>query len=371
MWLLKTETLQAMREARSRGYEPTAEERIEFAAAMREAHASKTADAPRNMKVAGNVAQIDVRGVLTEEPDCFALLFGGGNTSYRSIRKAVEAAEGDASVEQIVLNIDSPGGTVSGLFETLAALEGARKPISVRASMACSAAFALAAMAGPIQANTVASEFGSIGVACSLSVDDERIDLTSTEAPNKRPNVSTDEGKAVVVEQLDAIHELFADAIARGRSHASAKDIAVSDVNKNYGRGSVLLAGEAKKRGMVDTIASQPKRARKAAPAMSAEIEVVPTAEGGTEKNMDSTQFKAQHPDLYAAAVAEGAANERKRVNAHLKLGTAYKAMDVAMKAIAEGKSSQDEEVAADYQVANVNRLEAAARQADSDAARP
>jgi hypothetical protein len=56
-------------------------------------------------------------------------------------------------------------------------------------------------------------------------------------------------------------------------------------------------------------------------------------------------------------------------VNAHLKIGTAYKAMDVAMKAIAEGKSSQDEEVAADYQTANVNRLEAAARQADSDAA--
>jgi len=374
MWLLKTETLQAMRDARSAGtaFEPTAEERREFAAAMQEAHASKASDLPRNMQVEGNIAQIDVSGVLTEEPDCFALMFGGGNTTYRSIRKSLSAAESDDSIEQIVLNIDSPGGTVDGLFETLASIEATKKPISVVASQACSAAYAIAAMAGPIQAKTVASEFGSIGVAVALSVSKDRIALTSTEAPNKRPDVTTDDGKAVVVEQLDAVHELFADAIARGRSYAKAEEVAVADVNKDYGRGSVLLAGEAKKRGMIDTLAPQPKRTRKAAPAMSAEQEIEPAANSGTEKismSLTQEQFKAQHPEIYAAAVAEGTATERKRVNAHLKLGTAYKAMDVAMKAIASGASSQDEEVAADYQVANVNRLEAAARQADSDAA--
>jgi ATP-dependent protease ClpP protease subunit len=87
------------------------------------------------------------------------------------------------------------------------------------------------------------------------------------------------------------------------------------------------------------------------------------------KKLMTEAELLAQFPAVHASLVAQGAAAERKRVNALLKLGTAYKAMDVANKAIAEGKSSMDEEVFADFQTANVNRLEAAARQADSDAA--
>lgn len=104
-------------------------------------------------------------------------------------------------------------------------------------------------------------------------------------------------------------------------------------------------------------------------PAAPETIAEPPRATGERKVNMTKEELKSQFPDVHAAILEEGKTSERKRVNAHLKLGTAYKAMDVAMKAIAEGKSSQDEEVAADYQVANVNRLEAAARQADSDAA--
>lgn len=92
---------------------------------------------------------------------------------------------------------------------------------------------------------------------------------------------------------------------------------------------------------------------------------------------MNKAEIKEKFPEVYAAILEEGrlegrtagTESERKRVNALLKLGTAFKAMDIATKAIAEGKSSLDEEVAADFQVANVNRLEAAARQEDSDKA--
>jgi ATP-dependent protease ClpP protease subunit len=87
------------------------------------------------------------------------------------------------------------------------------------------------------------------------------------------------------------------------------------------------------------------------------------------KKLMTEAELLAQFPTVHASLVAQGAAAERKRVNALLKLGTAYKAMDIANKAIAEGKSVMDEEVFADFQAANVNRLEGAARQADSDAA--
>ena len=81
-----------MRAARTLGYQPTLEERAKFADQMREAYAGKSAETPRNLKIAGNTAEIAIDGVLTEKPDCFALLFGSGNTTYESIRRSLALA---------------------------------------------------------------------------------------------------------------------------------------------------------------------------------------------------------------------------------------------------------------------------------------
>lgn len=380
MWLLKTEVAQAMQAARAVGYQPTAEERAKFADQMREAHASTTADRPRNMSVAGDVAEIAIDGVLTEKPDCFALLFGGGNTTYESIRKSLRQADADPAIKSIVLNISSPGGQVTGLFETFAALESVRKPMRVKASQADSAAYGIAAVAGPIEATTPAAEFGSVGVAVRLHLDEDVVDIASTDAPRKRPDYSSEEGIAVVREELDALHELFVDAIARGRGTT------VADVNAEFGRGGVLLAKQAKQKGMIDTIAPQPRRARSSKGAESedhAGPDAAPpseaSADGGAMETipMNAEKLKAEHPALYdaiikdakEAGVKEGTASERKRVLAHLKLGKTSGAMAVAEKAIEAGSSTMDEEVFAEYQSAAMNRRDQSARQADSDQA--
>jgi ClpP class serine protease len=376
-WFLKPEIAAALRAGRMSGYHPTLEERAHFEVAMREAYAKKDAERPRNMKVAGDVAELSVDGVLTEKPDCIAMLFGGGNTTYQSIREGLALADSDPSVKSIVLNISSPGGSVTGLFETLAAIEGTQKPIKVRSSLAASAAYGIAAMAGPIEATTPASEFGSIGVAAHIFVDDDAIDIASTEAPKKRPDVTTEEGVAAVREELDAMHELFVDAIARGRAASTGAKVTAADVNANFGRGGVLVAKQAKAAGMIDRISAQPKRAPtgKRAEAENETPDAAPpkdaSASAGAPEDslMDLNQLKAQHPELFAAAFAEGEAKERKRVNAHLTLGKKCGAMDFAVKCIAEGKSSLDEDVHAEYIGAAANRRDQASRQADSDTA--
>jgi hypothetical protein len=85
---------------------------------------------------------------------------------------------------------------------------------------------------------------------------------------------------------------------------------------------------------------------------------------------MDAKKFKAEHPELFQAiqdeAREEGVKAERKRVNAHLKLGKAYGAMDIALAAIASGVSSSDEEVQADYLSARANAGDQAARQQEA-----
>ena len=342
------------------------------------------ADGPRNLKVAGDVAEISVKGLLTNKLDFWAWLFGLENTTYEQIIAALSVAATDPNVKRAVLFVDSPGGEVKGLFELFAALDAFPKPLSVRATLAASAAYGIASLGGKIEATSPAATFGSVGVVASYLHDEELIEITSTEAPDKRPDPSTEEGKAVIRGYLDAVHELFAEAIARGRGTS------VDDVNANFGRGAVFIASDAKKRGMID-------KAPPALKAVRAQAEDAPSLVLNTEKflgnttpesgsapetqtaapvaaqpqgktTMDLETLKAQHPAVYAAAVAEGTAAERKRVTAHLKLADSTGATDVAHKAIREGGSVLDEDMHAEYMSAAMKRNDKTNRQADDSA---
>ena len=173
--LLRSDVAERLGRAYKLGAAPSAKQREEFAAAraarpkladtLPGARAMASSD-PENYAVVGSVAQITVEGVLSEEPDFWAWLFGMDGTTYEDIRDAFALAASDPLVKSVVLAVSSPGGYTDGLFETLAAIEAFGKPITVQASQACSAAYALSAMAGPITALGPASEFGSIGVAC-------------------------------------------------------------------------------------------------------------------------------------------------------------------------------------------------------------
>lgn len=244
-WLLAHDALAEL-EAASRAT-PSAEHLASFEA--RAAGSLLTVDA--------GVGEITVNGILTERPSLFAML-AGGNTTYRSIREAVAEAEANPAVREIVLSINSPGGSVDSLFPTLDALEAAKKPMRARVSLAASAAYAIAAVAGPIEANGLAASVGSVGVVATMHVDPDVVSVTSSNAPNKRPDVRTEAGRAVVREELDEIESLFVEYIARGRG------VTPDTVRKSFGRGSVMLARKGKEMGMLDSIgtaASSPRRA--------------------------------------------------------------------------------------------------------------
>jgi len=356
---------------------------------------------PDGYTVVGNTAEIRVCGVLSEEPDFWAWLLGIDQTCYSDIRDGFALAAANPTVTNVVMVVSSPGGYVDGLFETLAAIESFSKPIKVVASLACSAAYALAAMAGPIQAVGPASEFGSVGVCKTFFVDPEQVDITSTEAPNKRPNVTTEEGKAVVRAELDAFHEIFVDAIARGRTNATGQRFTVAQVNADFGRGGTVIADAAKAAGMIDRI---PKAAKRGSAKASADDEIEPidratlvvpgpnqkdtlmptgTAAGSVnqppritgqprkENTMTEEELLAQFPQLHAAMLAKGATQgqttERKRVTAHLKLAKSTGATEFAFKCIDSGASVIDEEVHAEYLSAGINRRAVTDRQGEAD----
>lgn len=351
MWLLEASVRQAIEQAQKSGFMPTVEQQTNFEAAR---IGNDSGANSRILSVAGSSAEVAVKGVITKAPSFLAMLFGGGNTTYPEIISALAEAESDPSIKDITLAIDSPGGHFDGLFDTLAAIQSTSKPVKALVSnVGASAAYAIASQADEIIAANRATRVGSVGVVATFAADDGTISITSTNAPKKRPDVTTEEGKAMVREELDAMHEIFVDAIAEGRNTR------IDKVNADFGQGATLLAGEALNRGMIDAVADSPLKVVKNTKTT--------TASGGKKPeigSMDLKELKAQHPDVYAAAVQEGTDQERDRVTAHLIMGEKSGAMETASAAIKDGQG-MTATLQATYLTAGMNRSDVASRQDD------
>jgi ClpP class serine protease len=340
-WLLSEDALLELQAIK--GIVPTAEQREAFAAVLKAREASISAGEPRLIKIEGTEAKITIDGVLMERPSFMSMFMSRGAAIYSDIRAAFEAAEADPRVKTIALDINSPGGTVEGMFETLDVIAQVTKKIKVTATQATSAAYAIASMAGPISAATRSSQFGSVGVVARYMVWPEDVTLTSTDAPEKAPDPRTPEGKALIVKRLDSINEMFVGSIAKGRTAFTGSKVTPESVKQNFGRGATMYAADALAAGLIDKAPKEPRLARaRAEDDTPADASAVETADGGEEiQVMDIKEFKAKHPELFTAAFEEGKtageAAERDRVDAHLTMGEASGDTKTAFEAIRKG----------------------------------
>lgn len=289
------------------------------------------------------VAHIPIVGVLTPAANPCAAMFGGAETEYGFIIAASLAADADLRVREIAYEINSPGGYVDGVDGAAQAIAGMRKPtVSHVHDMAASAAYWIGVQADRMVAMSPASRVGSIGVVAEEYDYDEayardgithRV-YTSTDAPDKRPDTKTPEGRARVIEELDDLHRVFVQRVA------DARGVTPERVNADFGRGAVVIASEALKVGMIDGV--EGLRIKGAVGARAAEQ----AAETQEEvKSMTLDQLKKEHPDVYGAAVAEGAQQgvdrERSRV-AGLRKWDKPACAAIVSEAIATGKSEGD-----------------------------
>jgi ClpP class serine protease len=328
LWLIEPTAGARLDEALSLGIRPTATQEAAIEARL----SALSTGAPSPFRTsAGPTSRISIEGVLTKKPSFLAMLFGlSGGASYEEIQAALRQADLDPETVAIELFIDSPGGQVSGLFETIAAIQATTKPITVVAAQAASAAYALAAVAGPIEATTPAAVFGSIGVMATFRPSGTELTLKSTDAPAKNPDPFTAEGKAEIQAYLDNMHGLFVEAIGMGRG------VDPKLVSAKFGRGATLLATQAKEQGLIDSIRRPRLRAVGGKPTQA-------TAESTVEASnqeipaMDLKTLRAQHPDLVEALVQEGITQERERVQAHLVMGEQCGDLKIALEAINKG----------------------------------
>lgn len=338
-WLLQQDVLDCMETARASGAVVSAAQVEEFNARSLQTN------------VTGKTAVIKVDGVLTPKPDLYAYIFGGGNTAYSEIINAIYDAEADASVENIELHVSSPGGNVLGLFETIDAINSAKKPVRAVGSMALSAAYAIFASADEAVAASRGSMFGSLGVKTQRMVDKRLVTITSTDAPNKAPDASTEEGVAAIRAELDEIHNMYAEAIAEGRGVTAKK------VNSSFGGGHSFMAEEALNRGMIDAIVSPKPTTAKT------------RGETKEAKSMDLETLRTQHAATFAAAVKLGVEQERERVKTFAVAGRMSGEVAKALAACEDG-SEMTASLQMEYLMAATNRNHQNAHQQDiNDAA--
>lgn len=280
----------------------------------------------RTVEKRGNVAIIPLSGVIFPRANMMTELSGA--TSLQMFAQDITTALNDPTIKAIIVNADSPGGVTTLVNETANMMRDAqaqKRILTYVTGTAASAAYYLAAGTSEIVMDAMAS-VGSIGVVTQIrgKNQDGTLEIVSSNAPNKRPDHTTDQGKAVYQTLIDDMESVFINAVANFRNLTPEQITAV--------RGGMLVGQKAVDAGFADRLGSLE--------GLIAELNATSTTtttnsttlthkKTTTGKLMNLETLKADHPTLYQAVLDEGkaqaqtdiaasATNERTRIGAIL-----------------------------------------------------
>jgi len=187
---------------------------------------------------------------------------GPGSVSTQQFGSALTNLINDDSVGQILIDIDSPGGSVYGVSELADQIIAARakKPIvAIANSLAASAAYWIGCSASEFYV-TPGGEVGSIGVwqahnDYSKALADEGVVTTLISAGKFKVEGNPyepldEEARAFMQSRVDDYYSAFTKAVAKGRG------VPIDTVRNGMGQGRVLGADEALANKMVDGVAT-------------------------------------------------------------------------------------------------------------------
>jgi len=173
------------------------------------------------------IAVIPIYGTLVRRTQ--GLEAQSGLTSYAGISQSLETALADPSVAAILLDIDSPGGESSGVFDLADRIRAATaiKPVwAVANDMAFSAAYALGSAASRLIVSRTGG-VGSIGVIAmhvDQSVKDQQdgIAYTAVFAGDRKNDLNphapiSGEAHSFLQGEVNRIYDLFTTTVAKHR----------------------------------------------------------------------------------------------------------------------------------------------------------
>lgn len=228
--------------------------RVEAGRAARGSHA----EAPKPP----SIAVVPVWGVISHRMAAMDDLSSPRGASAEQLTGQIRALANDPDISAIVLDVDSPGGSVFGVPELAEEIRAARakKPIvAVANAMAASAAYWLASQATEFVV-TPSGQVGSIGVYTlhedlSESLKQEGIEISVVKAGKYKIEGNPfgpldDEARAALQKEVDSYYGMFTKDVAKGRR------VDVEAVRNGFAEGRMANAKDALAMGMVDRVAT-------------------------------------------------------------------------------------------------------------------
>ncbi len=268
----------------------------------------------RTVSTRGNIAVVPFIGPVFRYSNLFTDISGA--TSLSIFAKDFQAAEDDESIDTIIIEMDSPGGQASGISEQAQIIRSSSKKVIAYASnLAASAGYWIASAADEVIISDTA-QLGSIGVISTFYDDEDpkEIRIISSQSPNKRPDIKTDQGRAEVQKVVDSLANVFVNAVADYRGVSS--DI----VLEKFGKGGVLVGEQAVKAGMADRVDTLENLiAGLSGKTRRGKLNMTDKAQSKPEV-LTLDKLKSDYKDIYQAAYQEGAqagsTAERDRIKA-------------------------------------------------------
>ncbi len=261
-WALMPERLEALTAVMMRwaSHEPAGDDTLSQILTDRQSRHAKRQSA--QSASGGGIAVLPLYGVITQRGNMVDDVSGPGTTSTQLFGAALRQALDDDSVGQILIDIDSPGGSVYGVAELADQIQSARsqKPVvAIANSLAASAAYWIGSSASEFYV-TPGGEVGSIGVwqahfDTSQAMASEGIKPTLISAGPYKVEGNpyeplTDEARDFLQSRVNDYYGAFTKAVAKGRG------VPISSVRDGMGQGRVLGADTAASQKMVDGIST-------------------------------------------------------------------------------------------------------------------
>jgi len=273
-------------------------------------------------EVFGSVAVLPIHGVLAKKANLFQKVSGG--SSMELISKEFTALMQDDRIQTIILDVDSPGGTVAGTEQLASMIYEARdkkRIVSVANELMASAGYWIGSAASEIYITSNTSVVGSIGVVTehtdsSKLQEKEGIKTTVIHSGKFKAvghgNAPLSAGDLKVIQdQLDYTYSIFVNTVAKYRGVDS------QTVLTDMADGRTFIGEQAIEAGLVDGVSTLQDLIAKYSDNVfndSETVDIINTLENELElegvamTTINIATLKENNPELLASIKADAVA---------------------------------------------------------------
>ena len=227
--------------------------------------------------IINDTAIIPIQGIIAKRMNLLTQISGG--VSAQLVGRDIKEALANNTIKSILLDIDSPGGTIDGtqeLADIIFAGRGQKPIVAYSDGMIASAAYWIGSAADRIYISGDTVTVGSIGVVAShidYSRYEEKIGIKTTEIyAGKYKRIASqyqplsEEGRQTIQDQVDFLYTVFVNEVAKQRS------VSVGKVLENMADGKIFIGNQAISAGLVDDMATLDRLINIVLPAMQTEM---------------------------------------------------------------------------------------------------